>query len=212
MRTSSGNSVGRRRVTQTMGSAVNVAVLMFALFTAEAGCGGGSLPQVPQKSPEPPEVAFVRPGCFLDDGISPYGCQADSSLHGGGPRPVGLETIVFYTKAEDNKWGVASVRVEVYAEIHCGAPPNLGADETMSRTIAQDPANGQPDNRPPSALPRARLVSGDLAVGDFAAHCRNTYGDNWSTRSMLISVSATAGNGDGQYHQYGPAKYAYRAP
>jgi hypothetical protein len=211
MRISSDNSAGRRRVTQTMASAVNAAILVFALLIVETGCGG-SLPRAPQKSPEPPEVAFVRSGCFVDDGISPYGCQADSSLLGGGPRPVGLETIVFYAKAQDNKWGVASVRIEVYAEMHCGAPPNLGADATMSRTIAQDPVNGQPDTRPPSALPRARLVRGDLAVGDFEAHCKNTYGANWSARTMLISVSATAGNGDAQYHQYGPAKYTYRAP
>jgi hypothetical protein len=189
---------------------MNVAILAFA-FTAEAGCGA-SLPQAPQKSPEPPEVAFVRPGCFVDDGISPYGCQADSSLLGGGPRPVGLESIVFNAKAQDNKWGVASARIEVYAEIHCGAPPNLGADERISRTIAQDPTNGQPDTHPSSALPRVRLVRGDLAIGDLEAHCKNTYGANWSTRSMLISVSAIAGNGDEQYHQYGPAKYTYQAP
>jgi len=211
VRTSRINSVGRRHLTHTVASAVNPAVLVLALCIAEAGCGGVSFPQVPQQSPELPEVAFVRPGCFLDDGISPYGCQAGSSLNAGGPRQVALENIVFYAKAQDKKWGIASIRIEVYAEFHCTAPPNLSANETMSRTIRQDPANGQPDNRPATLLPRARLLRGELVVADFEKHCKDTYGANWSTATMLISVSAIAGNGDAQYQQYGPAKYSYRA-
>jgi hypothetical protein len=198
--------------TSTMPSAVSVALLLIVLATT-AGCGDLNLPQ-PQSPPEPPEVAFVRPGCLLDDGVSPYGCQADSSLLGGGPRPVGLDQLVFHAKAQDNKWRVASVRIELFAELHCIAPPNLGANATVtvSRVIAEDPVNGQPDNRPPTALPRARLLRGELDVADVAAHCANTYGVKWSTRSILLSVSAIAGNGAGAYHTYGPARYTYRTP